>query len=58
MLDKIFGDTLQVERKKREVEEIAEVIKSLTEKQQQQVKGIIIGMKLSESFSTNQKHTA
>lgn len=58
MLEKIFEETLQAEREKKEATEIVEIIKSLTEKQQQQVKGIIIGMKLAENFSTGQQQTA
>ena len=44
--------TLQAEREKRETTEFIEILKTMSESEKQQVKGIMIGIKLSKSAPT------
>lgn len=44
--------TLQAEREKRETTEFIEMIKTMSESEKQQIKGIMIGIKLSKSAFT------
>ena len=47
-MQKTFAPTLNGQREKEETTELIENLKVLTEKEQQQIKGIMIGMMLSK----------
>lgn len=41
--------TLQAEREKRETTEFIEILKTMSESERQQIKGVMIGIQLSKS---------
>ena len=43
--------TLQVEKEKKETTEFIEILKTMSDREKQQVKGIMIGIKLSKTIS-------
>lgn len=45
----MLENTLQAEREKRETTEFIEILKTMSESEKQQVKGIMIGIKLSKT---------
>ena len=58
MLEQIMETTLQAEREKRETTEFIEILKTMTVEEQQQIKGIMIGIRLAKNVSVGQKQTA
>lgn len=48
---KLMSTTLQLEKEKQEVTEFITILKTLSETEKQQVKGIMIGINLSKTCS-------
>lgn len=47
-LERTQDTTLQAEREKREATEFIEILKTMSESERQQVKGVMIGIQLSK----------